>query len=121
MGVAQNAYDGRMLLIVAFVLLLVVPYPWNLVAFLVTLALFVGELLFWNRTVRGKRREVGAQTLLGRTAIVVSPCRPDGQVRVAGEIWAARCEGGAGTGDAVTVVGRDELTLLVEPGAPSTA
>lgn len=106
-----------MFLVVAFVLLLVLPYPWNAVGFAVALVVFVGELLFWNRTVRGKRREVGAHTLIGRTAVVVSPCNPDGQIRIGGEIWAARCEAGAGTGDTVTVVGRDELTLVVEATA----
>jgi membrane protein implicated in regulation of membrane protease activity len=102
------------LLILAVVLLIVLPYPWNMVGFFLGLALFVGELLFWNRTVRGKRREVGVHTLVGRSATVISPCTPNGQVRVAGEIWAARCDGGASTGETVTIVAVDELTLVVE-------
>jgi membrane protein implicated in regulation of membrane protease activity len=101
-------------LIVALVLLLVLPWPWNLVGFVTALVLFLGELFFWNRRVRGRRKEVGAQTLIGKAAAVVSACRPDGQVRLSGEIWAARCEGGADTGETVTVVGRDGLTLVVE-------
>jgi membrane-bound serine protease (ClpP class) len=106
-------------LIVAFVLLVFVPTPWNFVAFGICLALFVSELTFWHHRVRGKPKQVGAHTLIGETATVISACRPLGQVRVGGEIWAARCEDGADPGEAVTVVGRDGLTLRVEPIAPS--
>jgi membrane-bound serine protease (ClpP class) len=45
---------------------------------------------------------------------VLSACRPDGQVRLNGEIWDARCTGGAAEGETVRVVGRRGLTLLVE-------
>ena len=38
----------------------------------------------------------------------------DGQVRIGGEIWQARCEAGADTGETVRVVGLNGLTLLVE-------
>ena len=57
--------------------------------------------------VRGQPKKVGAQNLLGKTATVVSSCRPDGQVRVGGELWAARCPNGADRGATVEVVGRD--------------
>ena len=103
-----------MFLIVALVLLLVLPSPWNLVGFTTALVLFFGELFFWSRRVRGRRQEVGAQTLIGKTATVIAACRPEGQVRVSGEIWAARCDGGADAGETLTVVGRDGLTLLVQ-------
>ena len=103
-----------MLFIVAVVLLVVLPSPWRYLGFVVGLMLFVVEVLFWNRTVRGQRRKVGPQTLIGRTATVVSACVPDGQVRIDGEIWAASCPGGAETGEAVTVVGRKGLVLAVE-------
>jgi membrane protein implicated in regulation of membrane protease activity len=101
-------------LIVALVLLFVVPSPWNLVGFGCGLVLFGGELGFWHRRVRGKPKKVGAQTLIGTAAIVVTACRPNGQVRLSGEIWAARCDAGADAGETVTVVGRDRLTLVVE-------
>jgi membrane protein implicated in regulation of membrane protease activity len=35
-------------------------------------------------------------------------------VRIGGEIWQARCEAGADTGETVRVVGLSGLTLLVE-------
>ena len=103
-----------MFLIVGIVLLFLLPSPWNLVGAACSFVLFLGELAFWNRRVRGQPKAVGAQTLIGKTATVISPCHPDGQVRISGEIWAARCAGGADPGDTVTVVGRDELTLVVE-------
>jgi membrane-bound serine protease (ClpP class) len=57
---------------------------------------------------------VGAQTLVGKEAEVLAPCRPIGQVRIGGEIWQARCETGADAGETVRVIGLNGLTLLVE-------
>jgi membrane-bound serine protease (ClpP class) len=57
---------------------------------------------------------VGAQTLIGREATVISPCRPEGQVRLDGEIWQARCAAGADPGDTVRVTARDGLLLVVD-------
>lgn len=108
-----------MFLLVGLALLVFLPTPWNFVALLACLVLFGGELLFWNRRVRGNRRAVGAETLVGRTATVVAACRPDGQVRLAGEFWAARCAEGADPGETVVVTGRDDLRLLVEPAGAS--
>jgi membrane-bound serine protease (ClpP class) len=101
-------------LILGFVLLIFLPSPWGLVGFVICLALFLGELLFWNRTMRGRRQAVGAQTLIGVEGEVLAPCRPVGQVRIGGEIWEARCEAGADTGEIVRVVALRGLTLLVD-------
>ena len=54
--------------------------------------------------------------MIGETATVVTTCRPDGQVRVGGEIWAARCDEGADIGDEVSIVGRKRLMLFVTRG-----
>ncbi len=107
-----------MLIFVAILLLLVLPSPWNIVAFLVLLPVWVLELFGWNRTVKRRRRAVGAQTLIGREAVVIVPCQPLGQVRLDGEIWEARCEAGAPAGDRVRVTGREALTLVVEAAVP---
>jgi membrane protein implicated in regulation of membrane protease activity len=104
-----------MFLLLAIVLLVFLPSPWDLFGFTACLVLFVGELFFWNRTMRGRRKVVGAQTLIGEEARVISPCRPTGQVQIGGELWAAQCEAGADAGETVRVVGRRGLTLLVEP------
>ncbi len=106
-----------MFLLVAIALLLVLPWPWNLVGFGICFFLFLGEIAFWNTRVRGRRARVGAQTMIGQRATVVSACRPDGQVRLLGEIWHARCADGADEGDTVVVTARDRLTLVVERDA----
>ena len=108
-----------MLIVVAVVLLVVLPSPWNLVAFLVLIPLWLLELMGWNRTVRHRRRAVGVDTLIGRDAVVVTACRPRGQVRLDGEIWNARCDAGAAIDDRVRIVDRDRLTLVVVPTASS--
>ena len=106
-----------MLIILAIALLLLLPSPWSFVGFFGVFALWLVELGLWNRTVRHRRKVVGAQTLIGKDAVVSTPCRPVGQVRLDGEIWEARCESGASPGDRVRVVGRKGLTLLVEATA----
>ena len=104
-----------MLLIVALVVFLLAPDPWNVVLALVFLVLGLGELYLWNRTVRRRRKVVGTETLIGKTAEVRVTCRPHGQVFVDGELWEAECAAGADVGAHVRVLGVRELTLLVEP------
>jgi membrane-bound serine protease (ClpP class) len=95
--------------------LFVVPRPWGLVLVAAAAVVEVGESFFWLRLSRRRRIQMGAETLIGATARVVSDCRPLGQVRLRGELWGARCEAGASAGDTVRIVDRDGLTLLVEP------
>jgi membrane protein implicated in regulation of membrane protease activity len=75
-----------MFLLVAIVLLLLLPSPWNIVGFAISLVLFGGEVLFWNRRVRGQRVRTGIDTMEGAIGTVLSPCLPDGQVQLGGEI-----------------------------------
>jgi membrane protein implicated in regulation of membrane protease activity len=105
-----------MLLIAGLVLLFVLPTPWNVVALLVALLLWLGEVFAIWRLVRKKQVQAGAETLVGRTATVIVACKPLGQVRLSGEseIWRARCAEGAEQGETVLVVGLDQLTLIVE-------
>jgi membrane-bound serine protease (ClpP class) len=105
------------LLFVGAVLLaiFVVPKPWGLVLVAAAAVVEVGESFFWVHLSRRRRIQMGAETLIGASAEVVSECRPLGQVRVQGELWRARCELGASPGETVRIVGRDSLTLLVEP------
>ena len=105
-----------MLFVIAVILaVFVVPSPWGLVLVGAAAVVEIGETFFWIWLSQRHRAKVGAETLLGARAEVVSPCRPDGQVRIQGELWRARCEAGAGPGDSVRVVERNGLTLLVEP------
>jgi membrane-bound serine protease (ClpP class) len=98
-----------------FLALFVLPAPWGLIVVVVAGIVEVGETLFWVRLSRRRRIRMGAETLIGADATVVSECRPLGRIRVQGELWQARCDAGADPGDVVRVRGRDGLTLLVEP------
>jgi len=101
------------LILLAIALLIVLASPWNLIAFVVIVPLWFLELFAWNRTVKHRRPAAGADTLIDRDAVVIAPCYPRGHVRLDGEIWDARCDGGANIGESVRVVGRDGLTLIV--------
>ncbi len=105
-----------MLLIAGLVLLFVLPSPWNAVALLAAIVLWLGEVFAIWRLVRDRKVQTGAETLVGRTATVISACKPLGQVRLSGEseIWRARCAEGAERGETVRVIGIAELTLIVE-------
>lgn len=95
--------------------LFVLDEPWSWVAVGLGITWELGEtllLVWWSKR---RRAVVGTEALVGRRAIVAADCRPDGQVRVAGELWRARCEAGAGAGDEVVVREVDGLTLVVEP------
>jgi membrane-bound serine protease (ClpP class) len=93
----------------------VLPAPWGLALVGAAAVVEIAETFFWIRLSRRWRVRAGAETLIGARAEVASACRPLGQVRVAGELWRARCEAGADVGASVRIRGRDGLTLLVEP------
>ena len=60
------------------------------------------------------RAQVGSETLIGQSALVITACFPTGQVILGGETWIARCEAGATVGQEVRVRAVDGLTLTVE-------
>ncbi len=64
---------------------------------------------------RKRPTATGAEQLIGSLAQVVDWSGPHGSVRVQGEIWAARSDRPVSPGDSVRVIGRDRLTLIVEP------
>ena len=104
-----------MLFVFAVILaVFVVPSPWGLVLVGVAAVVEIGETFFWIWLSQRHRAKMGAETLLGAPAEVVTACWPEGHVRIQGELWRARCEAGADPGDRVKVVERDGLTLLVE-------
>lgn len=73
----------------------------------------VGEvvvMLWWSRRARPT---VGIEAFVGRRAVAANRCAPDGQVRIDGEIWAARCLEECAEGERVIVTGAEGLTLLV--------
>ena len=73
----------------------------------------VGEAWLWWRWTHKRRPVVGVEALVGAVAEVTEACRPDGWVRVGGELWRARCDEGADVGAQVHVRVVDGLTLVV--------
>jgi membrane protein implicated in regulation of membrane protease activity len=103
-------------LVVAILLaLFVLDPPWNWIAVGAGATWELAETVVLVRWSQRRRAAVGAETLIGRRATVVAECMPDGQVRVAGELWGARCRAGASPGDEVVVLAIEGLTLDVEP------
>ncbi len=105
------------MLLVAAVLLavFVLPPPWSLAAIAAAGIVEIAELLFWVWLSQRGRVRAGPEALVGATAHVVSPCRPEGQVRLGSELWRARCVEGADPGARVRVVSLEGLTLVVQP------
>ena len=90
-----------------------VPTPWAIPLVAGALVLEVGEAWFWWHLSHRARPSVGVETLVGAEAVVSVPCRPLGQVRVAGELWRATCAEGADPGVVVGVVAVNGLELTV--------
>ena len=95
--------------------------PWSYLAVAGAAVYEVAELAAFVWYSRRRRATTGAEALPGSLGIVVVPCRPLGQIRVAGELWRARCEDGADPGQRVRVLRVDGLTLEVAAAAPSPA
>lgn len=105
-----------MLTIVAIVLALtVLPAPWGWVAVLTAATIDVVETAFFVRWSKRRRAAVGAETLIGRTAVVVRALAPQGQVKLDGEVWQAHGPVGLLPGDEVVVTAVEGLVLAVEP------
>src|SRR4029079_13998972 len=105
-------------LIGAIVLSFFLPWQWNIVVVLGGVILEVGEGIWGLRLARRWGRKSGPETMVGKTAEVVVPCEPNGQVRIHGELWEATCAAGAKRGQTVRITSRNELRLEVEPVPP---
>ena len=105
-----------MLTIVAIALALtVIPSPWGWVTVIVAGLIDVAETTFFVRWSKRRRAAVGAETLVGRTAVVVRALTPRGQVKLDGEVWEARADYDLLPGDEVVIRAVDGLLLDVEP------
>lgn len=110
---------GRVVLLLAILLVVFVsfPSPWNVIVLAVACVLEVveiGVLRRWSKRLdRRTARTTGSEAMIGRTAEVVEACHPKGMVQLQGELWEARCEGGADAGETVRVKSVDGLTLIV--------
>ena len=105
-----------MVLVLAILLaILVLEEPWTWVVVLGAATFELAEATFFVWWSKRHKAVVGAEALIGRTAVVAADCMPVGQVRIVGELWQARCALGAEIGDKVVVTALDGLTLVVEP------
>jgi membrane protein implicated in regulation of membrane protease activity len=91
----------------------VLPPLWGLVAVALAAIVEIAEFFFWIWLSRRRGVQAGPEALVGKTARVTAACRPEGQVRVEGELWRARCEAGADVGEQVRVAAVEGLTLAV--------
>ncbi len=105
-----------MLFLVALVLaIFVLPAPWGFVAVAVAATVDIAEtalLMWWSKR---RRPSVGVGSFVGKAGVALSELWPEGQVKVEGEIWQARCDGGCDAGTKVVVRSVDGLTLVVDP------
>lgn len=102
-------------LLLALLLLLLLPGPWNVVAALAALAIGGAEVLYFYRRMRGEKVVTGVENLVGATGQVTTALAPSGQIRVLGETWEARAASAVPVGDTVRVVAVHGLKLDVEP------
>ncbi len=104
-------------LIALLAALFLLPSPWNWLIVITAAVIDVIEtagFVWWSRR---RRPAVGVEALVGLTAVAASPLVPDGQVRVQGELWAARSTSRVERGEHVVVRSVDGLLLEVEPSA----
>jgi membrane-bound serine protease (ClpP class) len=105
------------LLIAILLAVLVLPWPWSVLAVVGGVLVEAVELTWGLRLARRWKPRTGAEAMIGEEAQVVTACRPLGQVRVQGELWQARCEEGADVGETVRIEAIEGLTLVVRPVA----
>lgn len=105
-----------MLLLIGILLaVFVLPSPWGLVAIAIGAILDIAETGFFIWWSKKRKASVGVGSLVGKKGVAVDSLWPEGQVKVNGEIWKARCAGGCDSGTAIVVRAIDGLTLEVDP------
>jgi membrane-bound serine protease (ClpP class) len=109
-----------MFLLLAPLLFLVLPDPWNVIGGLVSLGLGVVEITYWQRRMRRAKVQTGVENLIGATGEVTAALAPVGQIRVLGELWKARASSNVPLGTPVRVVALHGLILDVEPVGSSS-
>jgi membrane protein implicated in regulation of membrane protease activity len=102
------------LVVALLVAVLLLEEPWNWVVVGIGATWEIAETVLIVRWSQRRRSVVGTEALVGRVGVVAGDCMPEGQVRIAGELWRARCAGGAAAGDEVVIREVDGLTLVVE-------
>jgi membrane-bound serine protease (ClpP class) len=104
-----------MFLLLAVLLLIFLPSPWNVVGAISSGVLGLFEVLYWQRRMRGQKVQAGVENLVGATGTVPTPLAPSGQIRVLGETWEAQAAAAVPVGETVRVLAVHGLKLDVEP------
>jgi membrane-bound serine protease (ClpP class) len=103
-----------MFLLLALLLLIFLPSPWNVIALVATGFVGILEVGYWHRRMRDRKVQTGAENLVGATGEVTEPLMPLGQIRVLGELWQARSSSELPRGTPVRVVALNGLIVEVE-------
>ena len=103
-----------MFLLLALLLLIFLPSPWNLVGAVVSGFLGILEVGYWHRRMRDRKVQTGAENLVGAIGEVTEALTPLGQIRVLGELWQARSSSDLPRGTSVRVVALNGLIVEVE-------
>lgn len=102
-------------LIAVLLAVFVLPSPWGLVAVVAGAAIDIAETLAFIWWSQRRKATVGVSSLVGKRGVVVRDLWPEGQIKLDGEIWKARADGGVQAGTSVIVRAIDGLLLEVEP------
>ena len=107
-----------MLLLVALLLFIALPSPWNVIGALAAGAFGLVEGVYWQRRMRGHKVQTGVENLVGATGVAAERLAPSGHVRVLGELWEAKSSSEVPRGARVRVIAVDGLVLEVEAVEP---
>ena len=94
--------------------------PWRYIVIAV-LAAWEGFEIFLFLRWRKVRAYTGVEALVGAKGRATTTCRPDGQVRVKGQIWQAHCPAGVDKGQDVVIESVNGLKLLVAAARPGNS
>ncbi len=101
-----------MTIIGAILAFLFLEPPWRYVAIGALLLFDAVEIAIWLQW-RKQKPITGAEAVVGASGTALTDCRPDGQVKVRGQIWKAYSPEGAAAGDSITVTAVDGIRLEV--------
>ncbi len=114
-GFARGTLSDVLVLIALALAIFVLPSPWGLAAVVVAAVLDISEtglFIWWSKR---RKATVGVDALVGKVGIASSALWPEGQVKIRGELWQARCAGGCDAGTRVVVRAVEGLLLVVDP------
>ena len=103
-----------MFLLIALILFIVLPSPWNVIGGLASIAVGIVEVVYWQRRMRRGKVQTGVAQLVGATGEVTERLAPSGHIRVLGELWQARSSAELPAGSRVRVIAVHGLMLEVE-------